>query len=204
MLENKDINKAPDKSVTEYWLGFVSCYLKNLFHLSKLDYCGKVLNMKLYASSQDGSNIFWAGVINGYVFKYLLFTSIHFWLENVKGRDNLEDLGVNGKITLEWWEGVDLIHVTQDRANVVRVIKSRRMRWAGHVARMGDRRGVYRVLAGRPEGKRPLGRPRHRWEDNIKMDLRQIGIDGANWILLAQDRDQWRAFVSMVVNLCVT
>jgi hypothetical protein len=62
----------------------------------------------------------------------------------------------------------------------VRVIKSRRMRWAGHEAHMGERRGVYRVLVGRPEGKRLLGRPRHRWEDNIKMDLREIGINGAN------------------------
>jgi hypothetical protein len=72
--------------------------------------------------------------------------------------------------------------------NIVRVIKSRRMRWARHVAGMGEGRGVYRVLVGRPEGKRPLGRPRLRWEDNIKLDLREIGIDGANWIQLAQDR----------------
>jgi hypothetical protein len=64
--------------------------------------------------------------------------------------------------------------------NIVRAVKSRRMRWVGHVARMGEGRGVYRVLVGRPEGKRPLGRPRHRWEDNIKMDLREIGINGAN------------------------
>jgi hypothetical protein len=83
------------------------------------------------------------------------------------------------------------------------MIKSRRMRWAGHVARMGEGRGVYRVLVGRPEGKRPLGRPRHRWEDNIKMDLRDTGIDGANWNQLAQDRIQWRAFVNTVMNLRV-
>jgi hypothetical protein len=81
------------------------------------------------------------------------------------------------------------------------MIKSRRMRWAGHVARMREGRGVYRVLVGRPERKRPLGRPRRRWEDNIKMDLSEIGIDGANWIRLAQDRVQWRAFVSTVMNL---
>jgi hypothetical protein len=87
--------------------------------------------------------------------------------------------------------------------NTFRVIKSRRMRWAGHVARMGEGRVVYRVLVGRPEGKRPLGRPRHRWEDNIKMDLREMGIDGANWIWLAQDRVQWRAFVNTVMNLRV-
>jgi hypothetical protein len=68
------------------------------------------------------------------------------------------------------------------------VIKSRRMRWAEHVVRMGEGRGVYRVLVGKPEGKSPLGRPRSRWDDNIKMDLREIGIDGADWIQLAQDR----------------
>jgi hypothetical protein len=68
---------------------------------------------------------------------------------------------------------------------------------------MGERRGVYRVFIGRFEGKRPLGRPRHRWEDNIKTDLREIGIDGANWIQLAQDRVQWQDFVSTVMNLRV-
>jgi hypothetical protein len=73
---------------------------------------------------------------------------------------------------------------------MVRVIKSRRIRWAGHVARMGEGRGVYRVPIGRSECKRPLGRPMPRWEDNIKMDLREIGIDGVNWIQLAQDRFQ--------------
>jgi hypothetical protein len=73
-------------------------------------------------------------------------------------------------------------------SNIITVIKLSRMRWAGHVARMGEGRGVYRVLVGRPEGKRPLERPRRRWEDNIKIDLREIGIDEANWIQLAQDR----------------
>jgi hypothetical protein len=69
--------------------------------------------------------------------------------------------------------------------------------------RQGEGRGVYRVLVGRPEGKRPLGKPRRRWEDNIKMDLREIQIDGANWIQLAQDRVQWRACVKAVMNLLV-
>jgi hypothetical protein len=73
---------------------------------------------------------------------------------------------------------------------IVRVIKAKRLRWARHVARMEEERGVYRVLVGKPEGKRPLGRLRHRWEDNIKLDLREIGIDGANWIRLAHDRVQ--------------
>jgi hypothetical protein len=77
------------------------------------------------------------------------------------------------------------------------------MRKAGHVARMGEWKGIYSVLVWRPEGKRPLGRPRRMWDDNIKMDLKEIGIDGANWIQLAQDRVQWRAFVNTVMNLRV-
>jgi hypothetical protein len=97
----------------------------------------------------------------------------------------------------------DELHSLYSSPNIVRVIKSRVLRWAGHVARMGEGRGVYRVLVGRPEGKRQLGRPRRRWEDNIKLDLREIGIDRANWIRLAQDRVQWRSFVNMVMNLRV-
>ena len=87
--------------------------------------------------------------------------------------------------------------------NIVRVVKSRRMRWAGHVARMGEGRGVHRVLMGKPEGKRALGRPRRRWKDNIKMDLRE-GEGGGDWMELAQDRDRWRALVNTVMNLRVT
>jgi hypothetical protein len=75
------------------------------------------------------------------------------------------------------------------------------MRWAGHVERMGEEKGVYRDFIGRSIGKRPLGGPRYRWEDNIKMDVREIGIDGANWIRLAQDRVRWRAFVNTIMNL---
>jgi hypothetical protein len=97
----------------------------------------------------------------------------------------------------------DELHSLYSSPNIVKVTKSRRMRWAGHVARMGEGRDVYRVLVGRPEGKRPLGRPRRRWEDNIKMDLREIGIDGANCTRLAQDSVQWRAFVNTVMNLQV-
>jgi hypothetical protein len=81
------------------------------------------------------------------------------------------------------------------------MIKSRRMRWAGHVARMGEKRNACRILVGKPEGKRPLGRYRRRWEDNIKMDLRDTGLGGMDWIDLAQDRDQWRALVNTVMNL---
>jgi hypothetical protein len=96
----------------------------------------------------------------------------------------------------------DEIHNLYSSPNIVKVIKSR-MRWVGHVARMVEGRGIYRVLVRRPEGKRPLGRPRRRWEDNIQLDLREIGIDGANWTQLAQDRVQWRAFVNTVMNLRV-
>jgi hypothetical protein len=88
---------------------------------------------------------------------------------------------------------IDELHSLYSSPNIVRVIKSRRMRWAEHVARMGEDRGVYRVLVGRPEGKGPLGRPKRRWEDNIKMDLREKGIDGTNWIWLAQDIVRRRA-----------
>jgi hypothetical protein len=77
--------------------------------------------------------------------------------------------------------------------SIIRIIKSRRMRWMGHVARMGEKRHAYRLLVGKPEGKRPLGRPRRRWVDNIKMDLLEIGWGGVDWIGLAQDRDEWRA-----------
>jgi hypothetical protein len=83
------------------------------------------------------------------------------------------------------------------------MIKSRRMIWEGHVARMGEKRNVYRILVGNPEGKRPLGRPRRRWVDNIKMDHREIGWDDMDWIDLSQDRDLWRALVNAVINLRV-
>ena len=82
--------------------------------------------------------------------------------------------------------------------NIVRVVKSRRMRWAWHVARMGEGRGVHRVIVGKHEGKRPLGRPRRRWEDNMKVDLQEVG-GGGDWMELAQDRDRWRALVNTVM-----
>jgi hypothetical protein len=94
-------------------------------------------------------------------------------------------------------------HNLYSSPNIVGVIKSRWMRWAGQMARMEEERNIYGVLVGRPESKRPLERPRHRWEYNIRMDLRKIGIDGANWIRLDQDRVQLRAFVNAVMNLRV-
>ena len=87
--------------------------------------------------------------------------------------------------------------------NIVRVIKSKRTRWAGHVARMGEERGGVRVLVGKPEGRRLLGRPRRRWVDNIRMDLQEVGCGYMDWIGLAQDRDRWRTLVSAVMNFRV-
>jgi len=87
--------------------------------------------------------------------------------------------------------------------NNLRVIKSRRMRWVGHVARIAEERGVYRVLVGKPEGKRPLGRPRRRWVDNIRMDLQEVGCEYKDWIGLSQDRERWRTLVSAVMKLRV-
>ena len=88
-------------------------------------------------------------------------------------------------------------------SNIVRVIKSRRMRWAGNVACMGEEWGVYRFLVGKPGGRRPLGRPRRRWVDNIRMDLQEVGCGHVDWIGLDQDRDRWRTLVSAVMNLWV-
>jgi hypothetical protein len=83
----------------------------------------------------------------------------------------------------------------------IRIIKARRMRWAGHVARMGEKGNAYRLLVGKPEGRRPLGRPRRRWLDNIRTDLVEVGWCDVDWIGLAQDRDRWRALVNSVLNL---
>jgi len=96
-----------------------------------------------------------------------------------------------GEVTREWRKlHNDELNDLYTSPNIVRVIKSSIIKWEGHVARMGDRRGVYRVLMGKPEGKRPLGRPRRKWEDNIKMDHQEVGCGGMDWIELAQDRDR--------------
>jgi hypothetical protein len=95
------------------------------------------------------------------------------------------------------------LHGLYSSPSVIRVIKARRMRWAGYVVRMGEERGAYNILVGRLEGKRPLGRPRRRWENNIKVDLREIGFGDVDWIHWAQDRDRWRVLVNTVINLRV-
>jgi hypothetical protein len=95
------------------------------------------------------------------------------------------------------------LHNLYSSPDIIGQVKSRRMRWAGHVARMGEERKLYKVLVGKPEGKRPLVRPRRRLEDGIRMDLREIGLGGVDWIRLSQDRDRWRADVSAVMNLRV-
>jgi hypothetical protein len=97
------------------------------------------------------------------------------------------------------WQNYNFVYFN----HIVRVIKSRWLRWAGHVARTGEGRDVYSVLVGNAKGKKPLGRPRRRWEDNIKMDLRDMGIEGANWIRLARDWVQWQAYVNTIMNLRV-
>jgi hypothetical protein len=95
------------------------------------------------------------------------------------------------------------LHNLYSLPGIIRIIKPRRMWWAGHVARMGEKRNLYRLLVGKPEGKRPLGRPRRKWIDNIKKDLLEIGLTAVNWIGLAQDRYRWRALVNSVMNLRV-
>ena len=108
------------------------------------------------------------------------------------------------KITGEWRKLHNAeLHALYSLPNIIRRLKSRQLRWAGHVARTEQSRNAYRVLMGKSEGKRPLGRPRRRWEDNIRMDLREVDRDQGEWIDLAEDRDQWRTYVRAVMNLRV-
>jgi hypothetical protein len=107
------------------------------------------------------------------------------------------------EVTGEWRKlHSEELHNLYSSPYIIRQVKSRRMRWEGHVARMREERKVYKVLVGNPEGKRPLGRPKRRWEDEIRMDLRAWG-GGVDWIRLAQDRDRWRSVVNAVMNLRV-
>jgi hypothetical protein len=89
-------------------------------------------------------------------------------------------------------------------SNIIRVIKSRRMKWTGHVALMGERKDAYKFLAEKPQGKRPCGRPRHRWENNIKTDLQDVDFGDMDWVDMAQDRDRWRELVNVVMNHLVS
>jgi hypothetical protein len=92
------------------------------------------------------------------------------------------------------------LRVLHSSPSIIKLIKSRRLRWAGHVAQMGEKRYEHRLLVGKPEGRRPLRKPRCRWVDNIKMDLAEIGWSGVNWIGLARDRDKCRALVNTIMN----
>jgi hypothetical protein len=108
------------------------------------------------------------------------------------------------EVTGEWKKlHNEELHNLYSSPDIIRQFTSRRMRWAGHVARMGEKRKVYKVLVGKPQVRRPLGRPRRWWEDGIRMDLREIVSGGVDWIRLAQDRDRWRAVVSARMNLRV-
>jgi hypothetical protein len=108
------------------------------------------------------------------------------------------------EVTGEWRKlHNEELHILFSSPNIIRQIKSRRMRWAGHAARIGEEGNMYSVLIGKPEGKRPLGGPRRRWENGIRMDLREIGWGSADWIQLAQNRDRWRALVNTMMNLRV-
>jgi hypothetical protein len=95
------------------------------------------------------------------------------------------------------------LHDLYSSPSIIRIIKSRRMRWAGHVVRMEEKRKAYRLLVGKPEAKRPLGSSRHRWVDNIKRDLGEVEWGDVDWIGLAKDRNRWRALVNLVLNLRV-
>jgi hypothetical protein len=108
------------------------------------------------------------------------------------------------EVTGEWRKlHSEKLHNLYSSPDIIRQVKSRRMRWVGHVARMREERNVCKVMMGKPEGKRPLGRPRHRCKDGIIMDLRETGWRSVDWIQSAQDRDRWRAVVSAVMNLRV-
>jgi hypothetical protein len=108
------------------------------------------------------------------------------------------------EVTGEWIKlHIKELHDLYSSPSIIRIIKSRRVRLAGHVTRMGAKRNVYRLLVGKPEGRRPLGRPRRRWVDNVRMDLGEIVWGGVDWIGLAQDKNRWRALVNSVLNLLV-
>jgi hypothetical protein len=109
-----------------------------------------------------------------------------------------------GEVTGEWKKlHNEELHDLYSSPSIIRIMKARRMRWTGHVAQMGEKRNAHRLLVGKPEGRRPLGRPRPRWLDNIRMHLVNVEWGDVYWIGLAQDRDRWRALVNSVLNLRV-
>jgi hypothetical protein len=106
------------------------------------------------------------------------------------------------EVTGEWRKlRNEELHDLYSSPSINRKMKARQMKWAGHVARMGEKRNTYRLLVGKPEGRRPLGRPRRRWLDNVRMDLVEVGWGDVDWIGLFQGRDRWRALVNSVLNL---
>jgi hypothetical protein len=109
-----------------------------------------------------------------------------------------------GEVTGEWRKlHTEELHDLYSSPSIIRILKARKMRRAGHVARMGEKRNAYSVFVGKPEGRKPLGRPRRRWLDNIRVDLVEVGWGDVDWIGLAQGRDRWRALVNSVLNLRV-
>jgi hypothetical protein len=142
-----------------------------------------------------------------------MFSVVNFFL-TVREEHKLKvfENRVLKRIFVPKWDGVtggwrklhnEEFHTLYSSPNIIKIIKSRRMRWAEHVARMGEKRNVYRLLVGKPEGRRPLGRPRRMWIDTIKIDLLEIGLSVVDWIGLVQDRYRWRALVDMAMNLRV-
>ena len=150
-------------------------------------------NINTQLSTNNFINILYFCIHVKYLFKtqHYIYIFIHLWIKLFL----CSMLALETKQSRAKW----LVPLTQYCAGE----KWSRMRWAGHVARMGEERGVYRVLLGKPEGRRPLGRPRHRWVDNIRMDLQEVGCGYMAWIGLAQDRDRWQTLVSAVMNLRV-
>jgi hypothetical protein len=139
-------------------------------------------------------------IINGYRDILLHLDSFSFFLNLMRRIFGPK----RDEVTGEWRKlHNEELHDLYSSPSIIRIIKSRRIRWEGHVARMGEKRNAFRLLVGKPEGKRPLGRPILRWVDNIKMDLGEAGWGDVDWIGLAKDRNRWRALVNSVLNLRV-